>query len=93
VVGVRLGYARPVTGTPRRTVASVIADMTEEWMMTGLLSTVDYHTIRDLVSGTDPLAAVYFGLWPSSGNADASEDLLLRWRAISARLGAGGAGR
>jgi Bacterial archaeo-eukaryotic release factor family 2 len=59
--------------------------------MTGTLSTIDHHTIRDLISGTDPLATVYFGLWPSSGDADASEDLLLRWRAISADLRAGGA--
>jgi hypothetical protein len=60
-------------------------------MMTATLATVDYGTIRDLVSGTDPLAAVYFGPWPSSGAADSSEDLLLRWRAISAHLRAGGA--
>ncbi len=59
--------------------------------MTTLLRDVNRQAIKELVLSLEPVASVYVGLALPAPTADASEDLSLRWRAMSTELAAQGA--
>jgi hypothetical protein len=59
--------------------------------MTTVLRSVNRQAIKELVRSLEPVASVYLGLSSPTPTADASEDLNLRWRAMSMELAIQGA--
>jgi hypothetical protein len=59
--------------------------------MVTTVTAADLADIRELARPFDPVASVYLGLRSAEPTPDTEEDLLLRWRALAARLAAQGA--